>query len=114
MIALKPKQKRRLAAEQAIYKKFGNFRDCNDACIRYANSHGMEDVTFNTVSIQQYVGVQTNLSLKRMKILAAVLGITNYAEMDEVFVAPAHRGEGLYWEGENGTKVKDIDLTAIR
>lgn len=113
MMQLKPGQRRRLAAEQAIYKKFSNFREANEACIRYANSHGMEDVTFNTVSIQQYIGCQTNLSLKRLKILASVLGVTNYAEMDEIFVAPKHRGEGLYWEGENGTKVKDIDLSAI-
>jgi hypothetical protein len=53
------------------------------------------------------------MSLKRLKVLAAVLGITNYPELDEVFVAPEHRGEGLFWEGENGNKIKDITIHQI-
>ena len=112
MLGLKPGQKRRLAAEQAIYKRFNNFRECNDACIDYCKKKGL-DLTFNTVTIQQYVGCQTNLSLKRLKVLAAVLGVTNYPEMDEIFVAPKHRGEGDYWIGENGNKIKDVDMVGL-
>ena len=109
MIALKPEQKRRLAAEQAIYTKFNNFRDCADACNVLAAKKEV-DITFNRLSIQHYVGCQTNLSMKRLKILAELLGVTNYQEMDEVFTAPRHRGEGEYWLGENGNRVKDLDM----
>jgi hypothetical protein len=112
-MGLRPGQKRRLAAEQAIYRRFENFKECNDACARYCQMHGLEDVTFNKMTVQQYVGCQTNMSLKRLKVLAAVLGITNYPELDEVFVAPEHRGEGLFWEGENGNKIKDITIHQI-
>lgn len=110
MIALKPNQRRRFAAEQAIYKKFNNFRECADACQAYADKMKI-DITFNRLSIQQYVGCQTNLSIKRLKILAEVLGVTNFRELDEVFTAPERRGEGEYWLGENGNKVKDIDFS---
>lgn len=113
MINLKPEQKRRFAAEQAIYRKFNNFRECADACQSYADKMKL-GITFNRLSIQQYVGCQTNLSMKRLKILADVLGVTNYRELDEVFTAPRHRGEGDYWIGENGNRVKDIDITIIR
>lgn len=112
IMGLKPKQKRRLAAEQAIYNKFENFKECNDACIRYCQMKGL-DVTFNQVTIQQYIGCQTNLSLKRLKVLAAVLSITNYPELDEIFEAPEHRGEGLNWVGENGNKIADINIHKI-
>jgi hypothetical protein len=113
IMGLRPGQKRRLAAEQAIYRRFENFKACNDECIRYCKMHGLEDVTFNKMTVQQYVGCQTNMSLKRLKVLAAVLGITNYPELDEVFEAPEHRGEGLFWIGENGNKIKDIDIHRI-
>jgi hypothetical protein len=112
VMGLRPGQKRRLAAEQAIYRRFENFKECNDACARYCQMKGLS-VTFNNMTIQQYVGCQTNMSLKRLKVLAAVLGITNYPELDEVFVAPEHRGEGLFWEGENGNKIKDITIHQI-
>lgn len=107
--SLKPGQKRRLAAEQAIYNKFNNFRECCDACQQYSDKKAL-GVTFNERTIQQYVGCVTNLSLKRLKILAAVLNITNYPELDEIFVAPSHRGSGLYWEGELGNKIKDLEI----
>lgn len=112
VMGLKPKQKRRLAAEQAIYNKFNNFRECNDACVRYCQMKCL-DVTFHQVAIQQYIGCQTNLSLKRLKVLAAVLGVSNYPELDEIFVAPEHRGEGLPWIGENGNKIADISIHKI-
>lgn len=112
MLALKPLQKRRLAAEQAIYRRFNNFTDCAIACQKKADAMGV-DVTFNRLSIQQYVGVQTNLSVRRLKVLAELLGVTNYSELDEVFTAPRHRGEGDWWIGQNGNKVKDIDMTMM-
>ena len=112
MLSLKPEQKRRLAAEQAIYRKFNNFRECADACNLHAKKVE-SNATFNRLCIQQYVGVQTNLSMKRLKILAELLGVTNYQELDEVFTAPKRRGEGEYWLGENGNRVRDLDMTMM-
>ena len=113
MIALKPEQKRRLAAEQAIYRKgFNNFREVADACNIQAKK-AESNATFNRLCIQQYVGCHTNLSMKRLKILAELLGVTNYQELDEVFTAPRRRGEGEYWLGENGNRVKDIDMSMM-
>jgi hypothetical protein len=113
MMSLKPLQKRRLAAEQAIYKKgYKNFTEVADACNIHAKKMN-STVTFNRLAIQQYVGCQTNLSMKRLKVLAELLGITNYQELDEIFTAPRRRGEGEYWYGENGNKVKDIDMTMM-
>ena len=112
-ITLKPGQKRRLAAEQAIYQKFPNFRDCADACQVLASKLDT-NITFNRLAIQHYVGCQTNLSIKRLKILAEVLGVTNYKELDEIFTAPRHRGEGEYWLGEDGNRIRDIDMTMMK
>lgn len=112
-MGLKPKQKRRLAAEQALYHKFDTITECNEECNRYCRTHAL-DITFNKVSVQQYIGCQTNLSLKRLKILAAVLGVTNYPELDEIFTAPEVRGAGLYWEGDLGHKIPDINMNSLR
>lgn len=111
--SLKPEQKRRLAAEQAIYRKgYANFRSVTDDCIRYCEKHKL-DVTFNALAVQQFIGCQTNLSMKRLEVLCKVLGITNYSEFAEVYTAPKRRGEGGLWVGTNGNTVKDIDLGAI-
>lgn len=113
MMSLKPEQKRRLGAEQAIYRKFNNFRDCADACNVLAEKKGV-DITFNRLSIQQFVGCQTNLSMKRLTILAELLGITNYRELNEIFVAPRNRGCGDWWLSEDsGNRVKDIDMSMV-
>lgn len=112
VVTLKPNQKRRLGAECAIYRRFNNFSKCADACNLYAKRNDI-DATFNRVSIQQYVGCQANLSVKRLKILAAVLNVKNMHELDEVFIAPKHRGEGDYWRGDQGNKVKDIDMSML-
>lgn len=113
MITLKPQQKRRLAAEQAIYRKgFNNFAEVADACNLHAKKMEL-NVTFNRLAIQQYVGCQTNLSMKRLKVLAELLGVTNYQELDETFVAPCRRGHGEYWLGENGNRVKDLDMSMM-
>lgn len=111
-MGLKPGQKRRLAAEQAIYNKFPSMAACNDACIKYCEKRCL-DATFNKVTVQQYVGCQTNLSVKRLKILAEVLGVTNFLELDEIFIAPKHRGEGDYWVGDQGNRVPDIKLPSL-
>jgi hypothetical protein len=113
MMGMKPEQKRRLAAEQAIYRKFDNFRECADACQALADKKET-GITFNRLAIQQYVGCQTNLSMRRLKILTEVLGVSNWTELDEIFVAPKHRGEGLYWLGENGNRIRDIDMTMMK
>lgn len=112
-VALKPNQKRRLAAEQAIYKRgFSNLIECAQACDEHAKKMEL-DITFNKHAIQQYVSVRCDLSIKRLKVLAELLGVTNYRELDEVFTAPARRGEGQYWLGDNGSRVKDIDMTMM-
>lgn len=111
-LTLKSCQKRRLAAEQAIYMRYNSFADCAKACQELSDKKAL-GVTFNTLSIQQYVGCQTNLSMKRLKILAELLNITNYAEMDDVYVAPLRRGFGDYWVSARGNKVKDIDMSAL-
>lgn len=108
--SLKPGQRRRLAAEQAIYRKnYDNFRQVSEDCAKLCLKKGA-DTTFNTLAIQQYIGCQTNLSITRLEILCEVLGITNYKEFNEIYVAPRHRGEGDLWIGTNGNTVKDIDL----
>ena len=111
--ALKPEQKRRLAAEQAIYKKgYPNFSAVAADCQEYCEKHKL-DITFNRLSIQQFIGCQLTLSMKRLEILCKVLGITNYSEFAEVYTAPKRRGEGGLWIGTNGNTVKYIDLGAI-
>lgn len=113
MITLKPEQRRRLACEQAIYSKgFSNFRDCADHCNVLAKKKGL-NITFNRLCIQQYVGCHTNLSMARLKVLAELLGVTNYSELDEVFVAPKIRGQGLPWISENGNIVMDLDMSRM-
>jgi hypothetical protein len=113
MMTLKPCQKRRLAAEQAIYRRgFNNFREVADACNEFAKKCE-SSVTFNRLAVQQYVGCQTNLSMKRLKLLAEMLGITNYQELDEIFTAPVRRGCGEYWLGESGNKIKDLDMSMM-
>ena len=107
--SLKPLQKRRLAAEQAIYRKYNNFRECADACQKYCNAKGLK-IGWNRLSIQQFVGCQTNLSMKRLAVLADMLGITDYKHFSEVFTAPKHRGEGEYWMGEHGNRVRDLEI----
>lgn len=108
-MTLKPSQKRRLACEQAIYRRFNNMEECIQACRRYADAHNL-DIGFSKHSVRQYVGAYTNFSMKRLTVLAAVLGVTNLIEIDEVFTAPKYRGEGLEWIGERGHRVKDFDL----
>lgn len=114
VMSLKPNQRRRLAAEQAIYRKFNSLQECNKACNDYCLKKGLLDITFNERVITQYVCAAANLSLKRLKVLAAVLNVTNYPELDEIYTAPRHRGEGDFWVGENGNKVQDINIAQIK
>lgn len=112
MVTLKPCQKRRLVAELTIYGMFDTFKECVDACNELAKSKG-STITFNKLSIQQYIGCQTNFSMKRLNILAELLNVTNYRNIDEVFVAPEHRGIGKDWIGDNGNTVRDMDMTLL-
>jgi hypothetical protein len=109
---MRPQQKRRLGAEQAIYRKFPNFRECARACEEHAKKTDIK-ATFNERCIQQYVGCQTNLSIRRLRILAELLGVTNFNELEEIFTAPKYRGEGLWWDGDQGNRVRDLDMTMI-
>lgn len=106
---MKPKERRRLGAEQAILRRFKTFTDCNNACIEYARRHNI-DTSFNDGSVARYVSAYVNFSVKRLSILASILGVTNYKELDEIFTAPEHRGVGYEWVGEFGNKAKDIKI----
>lgn len=109
-ITLKPGQQRRILAEVLVLDKYPNFRDCAKACQKYADDNDI-DVTFNILSVQHYVGCELNFSTKRLKILAKLLGVEDYATLDEIFVAPLERGHGKVWKGDNGTTITDIDMT---
>ncbi len=106
---LKPLEKRRLACEQAVFRKFDTMQECVEACQEYADKKEL-DLTFNKNTVRHYVGCYTNLSLKRLLVLSEVLGVPDIKELDEVFTAPKHRGEGYDWEGSNGTRVKDFNI----
>lgn len=105
-------QKRRLGCEQAIFRKWGNitFKEVTAICEKEARRLGRDDITFSPLTIQQYVGAQRRLSMKRLEILASLLGVTNYQELDEVFEAPSQRGVGKNWVGEHGSIAKDYEI----
>ena len=63
---LVPGQKRRLAAEQAIYNRFPNFKECGKACNAYCKAR-MLNITFNDMAVHQYVGCKTNFSVPRLR-----------------------------------------------
>lgn len=105
---MRPGQKRRLAAEQAIYKKFPSMEACIRACRKYSEDRNL-GVGFCQNSVRQYVACTVNFSMKRLTVLCDVLGVVNPIEIDEIFTAPEHRGVGLEWIGERGNKVKDFD-----
>lgn len=106
---LQPNERRRLAAEQAVTRKFRTFLDCTRSCRKYAEKKGL-DLTFSDDFVSRYINAAYNLSMPRLKVLAAVLGITNYRDLDEIFIAPEDRGKGYPWVGENGTTANDIKL----
>lgn len=106
---MKPSDMKRLGAEQAIFRKFKNLTEARIACEKYCERYGLS-ITWNHHTLSQYINNSTNLSTKRLRVLAQVLGVTNYSELDEVFIAPSVRGIGRYWEGEFGNRVKDFDI----
>lgn len=105
----KPSEKRRLGLEQAIYRKFNSIEECDTACRIYAIQHN-KDVTFSKYLLTKYLSGNINFSLKRMFILGKVLGVKDLEEIDEVYTAPRHRGYGYDWIGDNGHRIKDINL----
>lgn len=107
------KNKRRIAAEQAIrYRGYDNMKDCARACERLARQKG-ESITFNDLSIQQFITCNTNLSLKRLFILAELLNINDYKQLNEAYTPPNPRGVGKDWVGEHGSVVKDYDASNL-
>lgn len=110
---LKPEERRRLICEQAVYRRFDSMKECSDACQDYVDKHGI-NMTFHRDTIRQYVACYSNLSVKRLKIVSEVLHVPDLKELDEVFIAPKHRGEGLDWIGVSGTRVKDIDIRTTK
>lgn len=107
---MKPCEKRRLGAEQAVFRKFKTFASCANACDQYCKKLKL-DMTWDVRSISRYVSATNNLSTKRLHILSTILGVKDTKELDEIFTAPMTRGEGLDWVGEFGTRVSDIKLT---
>lgn len=106
-------QYRRLAAEQAISMSgYKTFKECGIACEKLALSRG-SDVTFNDSSVRHYVTCHTNLSMKRLLLLAELINVTNFKQLDEKFKAPVPRGVGKYWIGEYGSKVQDYDASTL-
>ena len=76
--------KRRLAAEQAIRMSgFETFKECGKACEKLAKSKGL-NVTFNDLAIQHYITCNTNFSIKRMKLLAELLNIKDFVQLEFV------------------------------
>ena len=113
MDLMNPVVKRRLGAEQAIrLAGFRSFVECAEACERLARAKG-KDIKFNKVSIQHFVSCRCNFSMKRLEILAELLGIRDFRLLTEVYTAPIPRGVGKYWEGEYGNKVKDFDASSL-
>ena len=106
---MKPNERRRLGAEQAIYRKFKTFTACSNACDQYSKKIGL-DINWDIRAIARYVAAAVNLSTKRLHVLSTILGVKDTKELDEIFTAPSVRGEGLDWVGEFGTRVTDIKV----
>lgn len=106
---MKPSEKRRLGAEQAVFRKFKSFAQCCKACDIYSRKLNL-DVQWQAQTIARYVNATTNLSTKRLHVLQTILGVKDTKEIDEIYTAPQVRGEGLDWVGEFGTKVPDIRI----
>ena len=102
-------ERRRWGAIEAVNAKFKCYSDCSRACDAYAEKHGI-NVTFRDDTVSRYVTGCINLSMNRLKVLAAVIGYSDYSAIDEVFIAPQHRGAGYDWLGENGGVMKDLIL----
>lgn len=100
---------RRLACEKAIQRRgFKTYEEVAKACEKQARKVGKE-VTFSRFSIQNYVSCYHDLSLKRIEILADLLGVSNYKELNEIYEPPKVLDVGDYWQGNQGTRIQDID-----
>lgn len=105
--------KRRLAAEQAImFRGYKTFKECAEACEKLAEDKGI-NATFNHLSIQHFVTCNGNLSLKRLMILAELLNMNDFKQLNEVYSPPNPRGVGKDWIGEYGSRVADYDASKI-
>lgn len=108
-----PCEKRRLGCEAAVLRKFKTMADCTRACIKYSDDNDL-GITFVADAVSRYIKGNTNFSSKRLHVLATILGVTNYREIDEIYTAPEHRGFGYPWQGEFGSTCKDIDFMHIK
>lgn len=111
-LQLKPELNRRIVAEKLIYNKFKSFTECAVECDKLAQELGI-DTSFNRLSIQQYIGCTSNLSMKRLKVLAKVLDTEGIRELDEVYTFPKTRGIGDWIIGSDGNRIRDIDMTML-
>jgi len=104
-------KKRRLACEQAIDRKFKTFKACAEACEKHARKMGIPS-TWSQLSVQHYATCYADFSMRRIKVLADLLGFTDLKEMDEKYTPPAVRGAGLNWVGDEGSIARDFELKA--
>lgn len=101
---------RRIVCEAAIARRgYKTFPEVAEACEKKARQLGV-DATFNSYSIQHYVGDVGDLSAKRLRILAQVLGVRDVFEIDERYKIPEVRNAGHYFEGEFGGRIKDMQI----
>lgn len=101
---------RRLTCEATIYSRgYDNFHEVAKACEIWSARYG-EPITFNKLSIQHYIACVVDMSFRRMKILAELLGVRDLVAMDEKFKEPETLNVGLEWIGEYGTRVRDINM----
>lgn len=105
----KPKKKKqmRLGCLQAFeLRGFRTYKDMAKACEKHAMKMGL-DLTFNDRAIQNYIHCYSNMSFKRLKVVADLLGVKNIMELEERFTEPDEAGVGGLWLGEFGSVVRD-------
>jgi len=104
------KGKRRLACEQAIARRgYKTFKECTEACERHARKLNSQ-TSWSNLAVQHYVTCYADFSMRRVKVLADLLGFSDIKEMDEKFTPPKMRGIGDNWVGDEGSIAKDYDL----
>ena len=110
---LKSGAKRRLAFEQLCVRKYGGIAKAIDALNIFCDINNI-CFTFKRETVRMYILCRTDMSMKRLKVVARFLNCSDIAALDEVFVAPKVRGIGDLWVGEtSGKTVRDIDTRAI-
>lgn len=106
---MKPEEHRRLGCEQAVYRKFKSMQDCSRTCNQYCLVAGIKQ-HWDDGCVARYVAGTINISTRRLHVLQTVLGVRDTKTIDEIFIAPHLRGEGLDWVGQFGTRVADLKI----